>query len=79
MAPLYVSPADIPEEVVNKEKETYSAEFKDSKKPEKIINQIIEGKLEKWYGEVCLTKQPFIKDQDQIVEDIIKSVYSENW
>ncbi len=73
MAPLYVSPADIPEEVVNKEKETYSAEFKDSKKPAKIINQITEGKLEKWYGEVCLTKQPFMKDQDQIVEDIIKA------
>ncbi len=72
MAPIYVSPTDIPEEIINKEKEKYQSEIKDSNKPEKIINQIIEGKLQKWYQEVCLTKQPFIKNQDQIIEDVLK-------
>lgn len=73
MAPLYVSPEEIPEDVVKKEKEAYLAELKDSNKPEKIINQIVEGKLQKWYEEVCLLKQPFIKDQDEIVENVVKS------
>jgi len=48
MAPMYISPADIPErKLLIKKKKLISAEFKDSKKPEKIINQIIEGKLRK--------------------------------
>jgi translation elongation factor Ts (EF-Ts) len=72
MSPIYVSEADIPEDLLNKEKETYLAEFKDSNKPEKIINQIIEGKLQKWYQEVCLIHQPFIKNQDQKVSEVIK-------
>jgi len=72
MSPIYVSPDNIPEEIINKEKEVYQLELKDSNKPEKIINQIIEGKLQKWYQEVCLIKQPFIKNQDQIIEDVLK-------
>jgi elongation factor Ts len=72
MSPIYVSEADIPEDLLNKEKEAYLAEFKDSNKPEKIINQIIEGKLQKWYQEVCLIHQPFIKNQDQKVSEVIK-------
>ncbi len=72
MSPIYVSPDNIPEEIINKEKEVYQSELKDSNKPEKIINQIIEGKLQKWYQEVCLTKQPFIKNQDQIIENVLK-------
>jgi elongation factor Ts len=72
MSPIYVGPDNIPEEIINKEKETYQLELKDSNKPEKIINQIIEGKLQKWYQEICLIKQPFIKNQDQIIEDVLK-------
>jgi elongation factor Ts len=72
MSPIYVSPDNIPEEIINKEKEAHQSELKDSNKPEKIINQIIEGKLQKWYQEVCLIKQPFIKNQDQIIEDVLK-------
>jgi elongation factor Ts len=72
MSPIYISPDNIPEEIINKEKEAYQSELKDSNKPEKIINQIIEGKLQKWYQEVCLIKQPFIKNQDQIIEDVLK-------
>jgi len=72
MAPLYISVSDIPPDLLDKEKEIYREEFKNSNKPEKIINQIIEGKLQKWYQEVCLMNQPFIKDQDQIVENVMK-------
>jgi len=72
MSPIYVSEADIPEDLLNKEKEAYLAEFKNSNKPEKIVNQIIDGKLQKWYQEVCLIHQPFIKDQDQKVGELIK-------
>jgi len=72
MSPIYISPTDIPEEMVNKEREKYQQELKDSNKPEKIINQIIEGKLQKWYQEICLIRQPFIKNPDQMIEDILK-------
>ncbi len=72
MSPIYISPTDIPEEMVNKEREKYQQELKDSNKPEKIINQIIEGKLQKWYQEICLIRQPFIKNPDQMIDDILK-------
>ena len=72
MSPIYVSPDNIPEEIINKEKEAHQSELKDSNKPEKIINQIIEGKLQKWYQEICLIRQPFIKNPDQMIDDILK-------
>jgi len=69
--PLYVRPEDIPPEVIEREKESYRAQLADSGKPEHIIDRIIAGKLEKFYDEVCLLRQPFIKNEEITVQDLI--------
>ncbi len=70
-SPLYISPADIPEEVANKEKEIYKEQLIVEGKPEKMLDKIIEGKMAKWYEDVCLLNQPFIKDEDKTITDLI--------
>ena len=73
MAPAYISELDIPEEVLKEEKEIYREELKTTGKPEKIIEQIIEGKLKKRFSEICLLRQPFIKNPDETIESVIKN------
>ena len=70
-SPLYVSPEDVPEAILNKEKEIYKDQLLAEGKPEKMLDKIIEGKINKWYEEVCLLKQTFIKNEDITVEDLI--------
>lgn len=72
MAPQYVSASDIPEAMINEEKEAYRNELKDSGKPKDIIEQIIDGKLKKRYAEICLLSQPCIKDPEQTVDGLIR-------
>lgn len=72
MNPLYVSKDQIPAEVVEKEKEIYAAEIAGSGKPPEIVDKIVEGKLAKWYSEICLLDQAFIKDEDKTVGDVVK-------
>jgi len=69
--PSFVSREEIPESSVEKEKEIYTKQALSQGKPEKIIDKIVEGKLEKYYGEVCLLEQPFVKDPDKTIKDII--------
>jgi elongation factor Ts len=71
--PQYVRPEDIPADVLEKEKHIYRAQLAEQKKPEAVIEKIAEGKLAKFYADVCLLKQPFIKDQEKVVEDVIKA------
>ncbi len=75
-APDYVSPDSIPEQMIEKEKELYRAEIKDSGKSAEVVDQIVQGKLEKYYENVCLTHQPFIKNPDQTVADLITELVS---
>ncbi len=70
--PLYISQPDVPPEVIEKEKEVYAAEVAGAGKPQEIVNKIVEGKLAKYYGDVCLLNQTFIKDEDITVEDRVK-------
>lgn len=70
-SPLYVAPEDVPEEVLNKEKDLYKEQLLMEGKPEKMLDKIIEGKVNKWYEEVCLLKQPFIKNEDITIEEYI--------
>lgn len=70
--PLYVSPSDVPPEVIEKEKEVYAAEVEHSGKPAEIVAKIVEGKLAKYYSDVCLLNQTFIKDEDITVEERVK-------
>ncbi len=58
----YVSRDEVPGAVVEKEREIYRQQMADQKKPPQILDKIIEGKLEKFYTEMCLLEQPFIKD-----------------
>ena len=70
-SPLYLIPEDIPPDVLEKEKDTYRAQARDMGKPEHIIERILEGKLQKYYQDVCLMKQPFIKDDELTVQDVL--------
>ncbi len=67
--PLYVSPQDIPVEVIEKEKEIYREEVKG--KPEEVVNKILEGKLNKFYQETCLLEQAYIKNPDLTINQVI--------
>ena len=69
--PLYLTPEDIPLDVLEKEKDIYRVQAGDTGKPEGIIERIVEGKLQKYYQEVCLMKQPFIKDDELTVQDVL--------
>lgn len=69
--PLYVSREDVPEELIESEKAIYREQMADSGKPADIVEKIVDGKLDKWYSEVCLLEQPFLKDNDQSVQDVI--------
>jgi elongation factor Ts len=70
--PLYLAPDDVPASVVEEEKAKYHAEIKDSGKPERILDKIVEGKLKKYYEEVCLMEQPFIKDTAMTVYELVQ-------
>ncbi|MBC8323738.1 MAG: translation elongation factor Ts [Candidatus Marinimicrobia bacterium] len=69
--PVAVSSKDISKELIEKEKEIFTAQAKDSGKPDNIIEKIVEGRVQKYFQEVCLVEQPFIKDPDKRVGDII--------
>lgn len=69
--PLFLKEQDIPEEFLSGERKIYSEQFKDSGKPEKIIQEIIEGKLKKYKEEISLLEQPWIKDSDKKIKELI--------
>lgn len=73
-SPLGVKSEDIPEEIVNKEKEIYRAQALESGKPEKILDKIAEGKLDKFFKENCLLNQPYVRDPNITVADLINDV-----
>lgn len=72
MSPKYIQPEDIPAAEIEKEKEVYRAQLKTENKPEAMWEKIILGKLNKYYQEVCLVKQPFIKEDKKSVEQLVK-------
>lgn len=69
--PKYLSRDDVPPEVLEKEKEILRAQALNEGKPEKIVDKIVEGRIEKFYEENCLLEQPFIKDPDKKVSELI--------
>lgn len=72
-APLYISISEVPVETVEKEKEIYKEQSGAGKKPEEIVNKIIEGKLQKYFEDICLLEQTYIKNPDVKVKDLISS------
>ncbi len=73
-SPSFVRREDVSQENIEKEKEIYQNQALAAGKPEKLVERIVEGKLNKYYSEVCLYEQPFIKDSDITVEELIKSI-----
>ncbi|MFN2220416.1 MAG: translation elongation factor Ts [Anaerolineae bacterium] len=70
--PLYLTRADVPAGLVEEEKSVYRAQMADSGKPEAILDKIVEGKLAKFYEEICLMEQPFIKDTAITVQELVQ-------
>ncbi len=71
--PQYLTREDVPAEKVAKEIELFTKEMEAAGKPAEVIEKIIEGKMTKWYGEIVLMEQAFIKDEDMTIEDFVKS------
>jgi elongation factor Ts len=70
--PEYVRREEVPAEVIEKEKAIYTAQAMNEGKPQAIAEKITVGKLEKFFKDVCLLEQPFIKDNDKTVEQVVK-------
>jgi elongation factor Ts len=75
--PSYVSAQDIPADALAAKKTAFLDELADDKKPENIKERIIEGKLQKWYGEVVLLNQVFVKDQELTVAQLLQNISKE--
>ncbi|MEX2468544.1 MAG: translation elongation factor Ts [Pseudohongiellaceae bacterium] len=70
--PLVVRKEDVPEDVLAKETEIYSAQARESGKPEEIIEKMVSGRLRKFVAEISLLEQPFVKDPDTKISDLLK-------
>lgn len=71
-APKYVKRDEVPEEVVNAEKEILTTQALNEGKPEHIVEKMVEGRIDKFFGKICLLEQPFIKDTDMTIEDLLQ-------
>ncbi len=69
--PLYITKDEVPQADIEKEKEILRAQALNEGKPEKIVDRMVEGRIEKYYKEVCLMEQPFVKDPDKTITDLI--------
>ena len=69
--PLYISTSEVPVDVLNHEKEILRTQALNEGKPEAIVDKMIDGRVKKFYEEVCLLEQPFVKDPSKKISDII--------
>lgn len=72
--PISIDLEGLPEDVLNSEKDIYATQAKESGKPEKVIEKIVEGKMKKFYTEACLLEQPFIKNPDISIADLLNEM-----
>jgi len=75
--PLYLEPADVPAEVLEKEKEILRVQALNEGKPEKIIEKMVEGRIQKYYKEFCLVEQAFVKDTEKSIKDLVNEKIAE--
>jgi elongation factor Ts len=73
-SPLGVAPEDVPEDVIKREKEIYRAQALESGKPANIVDKIADGKLQKFYKENCLLQQPYVRDPNLTIQDVLNEV-----
>ena len=69
--PSYLKKEDVPKEVVDREKGIYMTQARETGKPESVLEKIATGRLEKFYSEVCLLEQPFVKDPDITIGELL--------
>jgi elongation factor Ts len=78
--PRFISKEEVPEEVIAKEREIAleqaRSDPKNANKPEQVLDKIVEGRMSKFYQEVCLLEQPFVKDQNMTVGQLVTAVIS---
>lgn len=67
-APQFVRREEVPAELLEREKDIYRAKAKDTGKPDNIIEKIVEGQISKFYGDICLLEQAFVKDPDKTIQ-----------
>lgn len=72
--PQYLRRKDIPKEIVRKERDILRIQAQEMGKPEKVIDRIVEGKMERYFSEVCLLEQAYVKDLDVTVGDLLNSL-----
>ncbi len=72
--PVGIRPEDVPEEIVNKEKEIYREQVLEMGKPEKIVDKIVEGKLQKYFKDNCLMDQPYVRIPDITIADLLNEM-----
>ena len=72
--PLGIRPEDVPEEIVNREKDIYQAQALETGKPDNVITKIVEGKMSKFFKDNCLLNQPYVRDPDLSVEDLLNEL-----
>ena len=73
-APISIDRETVPDDVLEKEKDIYATQAKESGKPEKIIDKIVEGKMKKFFSEACLLEQAFVKNPDITVQDLLNEI-----
>lgn len=69
--PLYVERTDVPQERIDTEKSVLETQAKNEGKPDKVVEKIVTGRMEKFYQEICLMEQPYIREPDRIVKDLV--------
>ena len=72
--PLYLNKEEVPEEMLEQEREIYRKQALDAGKPEKVLDKIVEGRLRKYFAEICLMEQPYIREQKMSVDKLLKEV-----
>ena len=72
--PMAISEEGLPEDIVAREKDIYRAQALESGKPEKVVDKIVDGKMKKFVSEVCLLKQPYVRDPDLTIEDLLNEL-----
>ncbi len=70
--PQYISEKEVPQEEVEKQKNIFIEQVKAQGKPENIVEKIVEGKMNKYFSEICLLKQPFVKNEDLTIEELLR-------
>jgi len=76
MSPLYLQEEDVPTEAIEKEKEVYREALGKTDKPKEVVEQVIAGKLNKWQQEVVLLKQPWVKDSEKTMAQLLEEAIS---